>query len=111
MGRLPGATDDLPDKSLMRIVELLECVSGVRLMSKLTLSADPEVIDLAKKIAALNGTSVSDLFSQFIRSLDAGGKPSKLAPLTRRATGIIRLPRGKSDRKLIEHALVERYGR
>ncbi len=80
-------------------------------MSKLTLNAAPEVIDLAKKIAALNGTSVSDLFSQLIRSLDASGKPSKLAPLTRRASGIVRLPRGKSDRKLIEQALAERYGR
>jgi len=79
-------------------------------MRKLTLSAEPDVIDLAKKFARRRGTSVSHMFSEFIRSLAASGRPSAATPLTRRATGLIRLPRGKADRQLIEEALAERYG-
>ncbi|MGC8542011.1 MAG: DUF6364 family protein [Phycisphaerae bacterium] len=80
-------------------------------MPKLTLSADSEVIVLAKKLAGRQGTSVSSLFSQFIRSMDAKGRSASLTPLTRRASGLIRLPRGKSTRQLIEEALTKRYGR
>jgi hypothetical protein len=37
------------------------------IMKKLTLSAEPDVVDMAKKLAAERGTSVSAMFSQFIR--------------------------------------------
>jgi len=33
-----------------------------------------------------------------------------LGPLTRKATGVITIPKGKSDRQLIEDALSEKYG-
>lgn len=80
-------------------------------MPKLTLSADSDVIDLAKKLADRQGTSVSSLFSQFIRSMATSGQAASLTPLTRRASGLIRLPRGKSDRQLTQEALSARYGR
>ena len=80
-------------------------------MPKLTLSADSDVIDLAKKLADRQGTSVSGLFSQFIRSMATRGRPASLTPVTRRASGLIRLPRGKSARQLTQEALSARYGR
>ncbi|HTV47800.1 MAG TPA: DUF6364 family protein [Phycisphaerae bacterium] len=80
-------------------------------MPKLTLSADSEIIDLAKKLARKRGTSVSNMFSQYVRSMESGGRRVSLTPLTRRASGLIRLPHGKSDRQLIQEAITARHGR
>jgi len=80
-------------------------------MSKLTLSADMELIRQAKKLAAENGTSVSALFSNMLRLMGrTSGVQETPAPLTRRATGLIRLPRGVGDWRLLEDALAARYG-
>ena len=81
-------------------------------MRKLTLSAEPEVIDRAKRLADRCGTSVSEMFSQFVRSMDTlpSSHPSaRTAPLTKKATGLVKLPRGKIARKLIEEAMAERF--
>ncbi len=82
-------------------------------MPKLTLSADKDVIDDAKRIARQRGTSVSALFSQFIRSMaePVNGKPERPGPLTRQAIGLVSLPDDKSDQQLIEQAVIERHGR
>jgi hypothetical protein len=82
-------------------------------MKKLTLTAEPEVIDLAKKLAQARGTSVSGMFSQFIRAMGERrfrpGEP--IGPITRSLTGIARAPRGKTDRQLLEDALLQKYAR
>jgi hypothetical protein len=79
--------------------------------SKLTLSADKDLIRQAKKLAAENGTSVSAMFSGVLRAM---GRNSKLqeppAPLTRKATGLIRLPSAAEDERLLEDALAAKYG-
>ena len=87
-------------------------------MPKLTLSADKAVIERAKQLADERGTSVSAMFSQFVESLSSESAPSgedstaqPIGPLTRKALGLIKLPKGKSDRELTEEALMERYGR
>jgi len=81
-------------------------------MPKLTLSADQDVIEKAKRLAEERGTSVSAMFSQFVESVagDAESAPPRLGPMTRRAIGLVKLPADKTDRELIEQALVERYG-
>lgn len=80
-------------------------------MPKLTLNADSKTVSMAKKLAQLNQTSVSDMFCRFIRSLAAGDKTEiQLGPLTRKMTGIIKLPRGKSDRDVLTEALMDKYG-
>jgi hypothetical protein len=79
-------------------------------MKKLTLSADPDVVDMAKKLAAARGTSISAMFSQFIRALaDKPQGAGKVGPATRRMTGIAKPRRGKTDRRVLEDALVQRY--
>ncbi len=82
-------------------------------MPKLTLSADKDVIEKAKKIARDRGTSVSAMFSQFVESVSGGTDSGtrKLGPMTRSAIGLARLPADKTDRELIEDALAERYGK
>ncbi|MCC6581544.1 MAG: hypothetical protein IT440_14000, partial [Phycisphaeraceae bacterium] len=79
---------------------------------KLTLSADKDVIEKAKRIAEDRGTSVSAMFSQFVESVSTRTDSSrlKLGPMTRRAIGLAKLPANKTDRQLIEDALAERYG-
>lgn len=80
-------------------------------MPKITLNADSKTVSLAKKLAQINQTSVSDMFCRFIKSLAVGDKTEiKLGPLTRKMTGIIKLPNGKSDRDVLTEALMDKYG-
>jgi hypothetical protein len=81
-------------------------------VKKLTLSSDPEVIAEAHRLAEQSGTSISSMFERFIRHL-AGWKSSTvtLGPLTRKATGMIAMPKDRSDREILEEALLEKYSR
>ena len=80
-------------------------------MAKLTLSIDRETIDKAKDIARAGGTSVSAMFSNFILSLDVGKHgPKRIGPLTRKASGIAKLPPGKDYKELLTDALADKYG-
>jgi hypothetical protein len=80
-------------------------------MKKLTLSMDEETIAEAKRLAAESGTSVSAMFARLVRAMAArpeAGIP--IGPITRQATGLVKLPDGKTDRELIEEALMDKYG-
>ncbi len=80
-------------------------------LTKITLSADRELVARAKKLAKAEGTSLSSLFTRYLDALIHSKRPQeKTGPLTRAATGLVKLPRGKNDRKLIEDALSEKYG-
>lgn len=79
-------------------------------MTKLTLSADKELVKRAKKLAAREGTSLSSMFGRFLQAvLRQRDKTRRPGPLTAKATGLVRLPPGKSDRELLEEALSEKY--
>jgi hypothetical protein len=80
-------------------------------MSKLTLSADQDLIKEAKKLAAQEGTSLSALFSRMVRAMTrARLRQETIAPLTRKATGLARLPDAQSDERQLEDALAHKYG-
>lgn len=80
-------------------------------MTKLTLSMDEAVVAKAKEIAHAQGTSVSAMVSNIVRSMATGRtRQIKLGPITRRATGLVKLPPDKDYKKLIEEALMEKYG-
>ena len=79
--------------------------------TKLTLSATPEVIEEAKKLAAENHTSVSAMFTRFIRGMAKQKRPaSRLGPVTRKLAGTVKLPKGKTDRDVLTEALMDKYG-
>ena len=79
--------------------------------SKLTLSANKELIQKAKKLAAENGTSVSAMFAGLPRAMmRARGAQELIGPLTRKATGLIRLSTEKEYKRLLEDALAAKYG-
>lgn len=80
---------------------------------KLTLHLDEPTITKAKQIAALRGTSVSAMFSNWIRSISVHGDKPHIGPITRQACGLAKLSPAdcrKTDRQLIEKALIEKYG-
>lgn len=82
-------------------------------MGKLTLSMDEKDIRAARRLAKEQGTSISGMFTQLVRFMAAkNGKSGEeeLPPLTRKALGMIKLPKGKTDRELIEDALLEKHG-
>ena len=80
--------------------------------TKLTLSAEKPLIEDAKRIAAERNTSVSAMFARFLRSLIDPGThtAADLGPITRKASGMVKLPRKRSDTRLLEDALSDRYG-
>lgn len=80
-------------------------------MTKLTLSADSELIAEAKRLAEEAGTSLSAMFGRWVRAaLRERAGTEQSGPLTSRARGLVRLPPEKSDRELVEEALLERFG-
>ena len=78
--------------------------------TKLTLSADKNLVSTAKRIAEAQGTSVSAMFMRFIRAIKTPQKPEvPLGHITQQASGMVRVSPKTSDRKLIEEALQEKY--
>ena len=79
-------------------------------MTKLTLSVDERVLREAKRLAKRRGTSVSAMFSHFVRAAaDQGQNRRRLGPLTRKASGMARLPKGKTYRRVLEDALLGKH--
>jgi len=80
--------------------------------TKLTLSADARLIRRAKQFARKRNTSVSAMFARYIENLtrDRSKDLKAIGPLTRRASGMIRLPKGMSDRQMLEEALAAKHG-
>ena len=81
-------------------------------LAKLTLSVDPALVKVAKRLAMERGTSLSAMFSRLLRAIDhnASTAPrSTPAPLTASVTGLVALPDGRSDAELLTEALAERY--
>jgi hypothetical protein len=80
--------------------------------AKLTLSADKEVIRKARELAKDNHTSISAMFSRIVLAMSKRRphqRAEELGPLTRKAAGLIKLPR-KPYREVLEDALLEKYG-
>jgi hypothetical protein len=79
-------------------------------VKKLTLNADPEVIQEARRLARESGTSISSMFERFVRLRSQQAHGRGIGPLARKASGLIVMPKGKSDRRVLEDALQEKYG-
>lgn len=80
--------------------------------SRMTLSADKQLLEKARRLAAARNTTVSAMFKRFLQALaelDAG-PAQPLGPITRRAAGLVKLPTGRSDKELVAEALAVKYG-
>ena len=56
---------------------------------KLTLSVDETVIESAHEYSAAHGTSISQLVTDFLAGLGAGGERREYAPTVRRLIGVL----------------------
>lgn len=81
-------------------------------MTKLTLNAESTLISAAKKLAAERNTSVSALFSRLVTIMGRTehAKPPPMGPITRKASGLLRLPSGRTPKEILAVALSEKYG-
>ena len=82
-------------------------------MTKLTLSVDEKVVEQAKRLARRNRSSVSAMFSEFIRAAAQQGdgpRRAAIGPIARQATGLVSRPKRKSDRQVLQDALLDKYG-
>jgi hypothetical protein len=79
---------------------------------KLTLSANADLIADAKTVATQRKTSVSAMVSGFLRSVSRPEADASwsLGPITRRASGIVKLQAGRSDKDVLGDALATKYG-
>lgn len=75
-------------------------------MTELTLSVEEDVVRQAQEIAEANNTSVSAMFTNFVRSLAKDqGRNIPEGSIARRAVGLLRLPPGKDDKELVAEAI------
>ncbi|MBO4618604.1 MAG: hypothetical protein J5654_00695 [Victivallales bacterium] len=83
---------------------------------KITLSASPDIVQMAKQIAAERNTSVSALFANYIRAVHQANHPvvkPKLHPAVEALSGCIKLPpelEKLGDKELIQKCICEHYG-
>jgi hypothetical protein len=71
----------------------------------------PESIRVAKKLAGDDHRSVSATVERLIVLENLERRSGeRLGPFTRTALGMVRAPAGKTDRELLEEALMEKYG-
>lgn len=82
-------------------------------MSKLTLTAPPEIISLAEEQAKRENTSISAMFANFIMAktrLSARRHlRQKAGPLTKSLTGIVKLPEGFNEKEFMSKVFTEKY--
>ena len=83
-------------------------------MSKLTLTATPEIISLAEEQARYENTSISAMFANFILAkakLASRRKTGeKIGPLTKSLTGIVKLPADFDEKEFMSGVFAEKYG-
>ena len=82
-------------------------------MSKLTLTAPPEIISLAEEQAKIENTSISAMFVNFIlaKTKQSAHRRTrqKVGPLTKSLTGIIKLPEDFDEKEFMSNVLTEKY--
>ena len=83
-------------------------------MSKLTLTAPPEIISLAEEQARIENTSISAMFVNFIMAKtklsDLSHATQKVGPLTKSLTGIVKLPERFDEKEFLSDTFIEKYG-
>lgn len=81
--------------------------------TKLTLTIEKEVIEVAKKYAKEKGQSLSELVENYFKLLTKDRrtiKPNKLSPRVKRLRGIIKVDKDFDYKKVLTEELSKKYG-
>lgn len=79
--------------------------------TKLTLSIQDDVIKTAKKYAAVNGSSLSGIVENYLKTLQVKEKkkPITLSSKVKKLKGIISLPDNFDYKKLLAEEITKKY--
>ena len=83
-------------------------------MSKLTLTAPPDIIKLAEQLARMENTSISAMFVNFImakaRLSEESSPEQQLGPIPQSLVGIVKLPDDFDDKEFMGEEFTQKYG-
>lgn len=83
-------------------------------MSKLTLTAPPEIIAMAEEQARNEHTSISAMFVNFIMAKSKLSlqhhSHQEIGPITQSLTGIVKLPQDFDEKEFMGNVIAEKYG-
>jgi len=79
--------------------------------TKLTLTLDDKTIEVAKRYAKENKTSLSKLVEFYFRAISADSEPpvGKIPPITKGLSGIAVMKTSKTDKELLNDALNKKF--
>jgi hypothetical protein len=81
--------------------------------TKLTLTVEKEVIELAKAYANKKGRSLSDLIESYLKTLvqKDNNNNNDLSPNVKRLLGAVKAPKGFDYKKELESVLSKKYSK
>jgi len=80
--------------------------------TKLTLTVEKEVIELAKIYAGKKGRSLSDLIETYLKTLvQKEVNPKELSPNVKKLLGSVKVTKGFDYKKELEAALTTKYSK
>ena len=83
-------------------------------MSKLTLTAPPDIIKLAEQLAKTENTSISAMFVNFIMAKakysEEPRTEQQLGPITQALVGIVKLPDDFDEKEFMGEVFAQKYG-
>ena len=80
--------------------------------TKLTLTVEKEVIELAKAYASKKGRSLSDLIENYLKTLvQKDNNKNDLSPNVKRLLGSVKAPKSFEYKKELENVLNKKYSK
>lgn len=80
--------------------------------TKLTLTVEKDIIDLAKAYAGKKGRSLSDIIENYLKVLvQKEGKKDELSPNVKRLLGSVKAPKNFDYKKELESTLNKKYSK
>lgn len=80
--------------------------------TKLTLTVEKDVIELAKVYANKKGRSLSDLIESYLKTLvQKDNNKNDLSPNVKRLLGSVKAPKGLDYKKELENGLNKKYSK
>ncbi len=80
--------------------------------TKLTLTVEKDIIELAKAYANKKGRSLSDLIENYLKTLVQKDKDKdELSPTIKKLLGSVKVPKGFDYKKELQSALSKKYSK
>jgi hypothetical protein len=83
--------------------------TGGIMATKLTLTLDKKIIKAAKEYAKKNNISLSGIVELYFKTLSEEAEKIKIGPITRQLSGMVNFNTEKTDKELLEDALMKRF--